>query len=81
MSKRLERTRENHRKLVREHARLQDRERKLLDELCRINTRKHKAEKAIVRSQKRLDVLVAAATHTTGPTGSVVRELIDEVRL
>lgn len=79
MKTQLERAREKHADLVKLHARCHDQYNKKMDAAFRYRTKMQQAERAIARSQKRLDLLMAATTHTNGPTASVVVELVEEV--
>jgi hypothetical protein len=78
MSKQLERSRAKHQELVKLHAKQRQRYDDLADSMLRARARLLKTERAIARSQGRLDKLVAAATHNRATSATVVPALINE---
>jgi uncharacterized circularly permuted ATP-grasp superfamily protein len=79
MSKQLDRSRAKHQELVKLHAKQRQRYDDLADSMLRARARVLKTERAIARSQARLDKLVAAATHNRSTGASVLPTLVEAV--
>lgn len=79
MSKQVDVARAKHRMLVDKHMRLTVKQKKELDKLLRIQKQIIASERAISRSQKRLDKYVAAMTANRGPMATAVPGLIEAV--
>jgi hypothetical protein len=79
MSKLLDRTRAKHQELVKLHAKQRQRYDDLTDTMLRARARLLKTERAIARSQGRLDKLVAGATHNRSTSASVLPTLVEAV--
>jgi hypothetical protein len=79
MSKLLERSRAKHQGLVKLHAKQRQRYDDLADSMLRARARLLKTERAIARSQSRLDKLVAGATHNRATRASVLSGLVEAV--
>jgi hypothetical protein len=75
----LDRTRAKHQEIVKQLARDQARRDKLWQALRRADDKVQADIRAVTRSQKRIDKLVAAATHNGGPTASASAPLIKAV--
>lgn len=80
MSKQIDRARARHHELVKAYDRMMLKADKLLDELMRVRGKIPAQRRRITASGKRIDKLVAAATHTNGPTASAAPELIEQVK-
>jgi hypothetical protein len=75
----MEIARTKHRQLVDKHMRLMAKRDKIIERLVRAEANMLACRRAIARSQKRLDKLVAAKTHNNGPTASAVPNLIEAI--
>jgi hypothetical protein len=75
----LERARAKHNEYVERLNKLNAKREKLLDGLTRVNSQRSDAIRAVTRSGKRIEKLVAAKTHTSGPTATVKPDLIKKV--
>jgi hypothetical protein len=68
-----------HQRLVAKHMRLIARREKTIQRLVRLEAAATESKRAIARSQKRLDRILAAKTYTGGPTSTVVPEVVEEL--
>jgi|SRR5215471_4181076 len=79
MQTQVERARARHNGLVDELTRLNQRLDKLDEQRMRAVAKKKRLIASVSRSSKRIDKLVAVATHTNGPTATVAPVLIEKV--
>jgi hypothetical protein len=80
MRTQIERARARHNELVDELTRLNRRLDKLDEQRMRAVSKKKKLISSVGRSSKRIDKLVAVATHTNGPTATVAPPLVQAVK-
>jgi hypothetical protein len=79
MSKQLERARAKHQEAVKQHMRMLQKRDEYLGKLTRLQGKLGASERAMARSQKRLDKLMVGALHNCGPTATPVENLVGAV--